>query len=277
MRKDLNKVLCEHERHRSWDNFSNYRHKKVYAVGAGEEMENLPGRESMKERFNAGWNNKEFGENLTPLWGFVRKNVGRPWDKVFSELCKTFNMSSVINQHILQHLDGFVEQECFEEDGVVYVRSSRGGHASPLSTNWTTEYFVHPRTGILLKNKHFKSYKQIRTDGHQARATEEAKIHIVIDKDIELCRHDENSTWFVCEQADFPEPKIVETYNADGKLIVTRLPVRPFDAWRRETVSPGWNYPLTRKRGVDGYYAKRYTAKIRTASHKELKKYGLIK
>ena len=39
-----------------------------------------------------GWNAKEFSDVLGPLRGYLRKQVGRPWDKVWSEI--THNLDS---------------------------------------------------------------------------------------------------------------------------------------------------------------------------------------
>src|SRR5271156_1602451 len=50
------------------------------------------------------WEHKEFTDVLSPLYGAIRKNVGRPWDDVYSEFCKVLDRRSVSGHHIWTHL-----------------------------------------------------------------------------------------------------------------------------------------------------------------------------
>jgi hypothetical protein len=52
------------------------------------------------------WNGrcKGLNENLAPLRRFLRSNVGRPWDKVFAEICEHLNFDSAVQLHIWQHI-----------------------------------------------------------------------------------------------------------------------------------------------------------------------------
>jgi hypothetical protein len=72
------------------------------------------------------YDRKEFGEFLAPLKRFLCKQVGRPWDKVKSEIRSQINVSSVTQAHILEHIN--VEENIEWIDGVPMVVSSRGGH-----------------------------------------------------------------------------------------------------------------------------------------------------
>jgi hypothetical protein len=55
---------------------------------------------------------KEFTDVLGPLKRFLRKNVGHPWDKVYSELCRGLDRRKVTGLHIFQHVEHFVETNC---------------------------------------------------------------------------------------------------------------------------------------------------------------------
>lgn len=176
MRPDLNKLLCEHERYRSDDGYKNYRNLKKFNAKAGEELENLPTRESMKKRY--GWNVKEFGENLNPLYGLVRKYVGKKWDDFYSDLCKGFDRRSVINQHILQHLDWYVERNIrIDKDGTLQVPSSWG--TFPIESS-SAEYYVDPRDGIIKKNKK-KSAAAVKKEREEKKRLERAKVFRQLD------------------------------------------------------------------------------------------------
>jgi len=105
MRKDMKKVIIERPR-----------------VGGGylknkkDMIDNdSPTREKMNYR---DWNKKEQTDLLGPLYGFLRKNVGRKWDDVWSEICK--NNKDYMGRHLKNHVSYMVELNCTEVDGVVY-------------------------------------------------------------------------------------------------------------------------------------------------------------
>jgi hypothetical protein len=51
-----------------------------------------------------GWNAKEFSDVLGPLRRYLRKQAGRPWDKVWSEIATTLDSRSLTGQHIFDHI-----------------------------------------------------------------------------------------------------------------------------------------------------------------------------
>ncbi|MBZ5520789.1 MAG: hypothetical protein LAP21_00890 [Acidobacteriia bacterium] len=85
---------------------------------------------------------KELTDVLNPLRRFLRSRLGRPWDKVYSELCAGLDRRKVTGLHIFQHLESMVARSChFGTDGALYSilygeRQVRG-------------FYVHPRTGLL--------------------------------------------------------------------------------------------------------------------------------
>src|SRR5262245_42618962 len=82
-------------------------------------------------------------EMLTPLERFLRKNVGRPWNKVYSEACAALDRRNIADNHALDHLRWMVEFDCHvAEDGEVYCGNWRSGRVRG--------FYVHPRTGLLL-------------------------------------------------------------------------------------------------------------------------------
>jgi hypothetical protein len=61
----------------------------------------------MKPRFPS-WDRKELNEFLNPLWRFLNSRVGKPWDKVYSEIRAQNSGRSAVGAHIYQHLFDFV-------------------------------------------------------------------------------------------------------------------------------------------------------------------------
>jgi hypothetical protein len=85
-----------------------------------------------------------FSDNLGPLRRWLRDQVGRPWNSVWSELCDGVDRNTVAGQHLLEHVFWEVERDC-RMDGRVALKSVdrrwRGGRVEGL--------YVHPRTGLL--------------------------------------------------------------------------------------------------------------------------------
>jgi hypothetical protein len=98
------------------------------------------------ESYSHGYK-KRFTDLLGPLVGFLRKNVGRPWDKVYSELSVNLDKRKVTGRHIFVHVDDMVERHCFiGVDGRVWTTAWDGDR--PVSG-----MYVHPRTGLLCETK----------------------------------------------------------------------------------------------------------------------------
>lgn len=218
MRSDLNKLLCERERVGSSDKFHYYRHLKRHKA-TGDEYENSPSRESMKHRYTPSYGYKQLNENLNPLLGSVRKNVGRPWNKFYSELCQVFDMRSVINAHILEHLYQYVEMEVYVgEDNQLYVHTRYAhydGGGDRLLRDSSTEYFVDPRDGILKRNKHYVSHSVASRRRAKERLVEKHAIERTLANGNVL--HLIDGVWFEFEMRIVPygEYKFTRPTNRD--------------------------------------------------------------
>ena len=147
MRADMSKVLVEEPRHG--------RASARAVAGARRQARQQPDRdgESAPARFGMkqGGGCKHFGEHLRPLFGYLRQQVDRPWNKVYSELCQSLDRRNTIQNHLFQHLENQVDIRTELRDGEVWVRP-RWGDLVPLAKS-SAELYVHPRTGILLVNR----------------------------------------------------------------------------------------------------------------------------
>jgi hypothetical protein len=99
MREDIAKVIVERPR----NGRSLARSEK--GIRRKNEWKDLdaPTKGSMRPgRKNA--ERKSFTDLLTPLKGLIRKNVGRPWDKVYQEICEHLKPNSTMQKHVLDHV-----------------------------------------------------------------------------------------------------------------------------------------------------------------------------
>lgn len=91
---------------------------------------------------------KELNENLAPLRRYLRKQRGRPWSKVYSEIRATIDARSTVKQHVLEHLeDLIVVRVSYDKDGM-HLGHSFGGRPWPLH-ELHQELYVDPKNGIV--------------------------------------------------------------------------------------------------------------------------------
>ena len=104
MREDMAKVIVERPRHGGG---------LKYPRGSTRANDSLSidqwhGREAMKRPWQQWSKQKHLNENLAPLRRFLRSRLGRPWDKVYGEICQRINRDSAVQLHIWQHLAQYV-------------------------------------------------------------------------------------------------------------------------------------------------------------------------
>jgi hypothetical protein len=112
--------------------------------------EELPYREGMKRRHQG--HPKYLNEHLGPLRRYLDSQVGRPWNKVFSEICAHINRSSAVQDHVRNHVADYVATHVVLIEGVPCHGEGRS-YGRPLGQfNWA-QWYVCPRTGILKRVK----------------------------------------------------------------------------------------------------------------------------
>jgi hypothetical protein len=109
--------------------------------------EDAPRREGIKRPWLRTSSPKNLNENLAPLRRYLLSNVGRPWDKVFSEMSRHMRLDSAVQLHIWQHVQDDV---CF---GAVRVR--RDEYVNSRGEELREEFLVEARTGLLRKNPQY--------------------------------------------------------------------------------------------------------------------------
>ena len=139
MRKDMFKVIVE--RPRRGGGFGSERRTKI-----DEESRK---HESLRWRHCS---RKWLNENLRPLQRYLQAQVGRPWDKVYSELCQGIDRRSTSQQHVHEHVGDFVAVTVVTIDGKPHA-TARWGDPRPLADRWAPCFYVEPRTGLLQVNK----------------------------------------------------------------------------------------------------------------------------
>lgn len=92
-RKDYKHLILDTARHNEkWETFKRVKDSDMDADKA--PMRNIKG--------------KQQSDRLSPLYRFIRKQVGRRWDDVYSELCSQADPRSVKGFHLRSHIEDIV-------------------------------------------------------------------------------------------------------------------------------------------------------------------------
>ena len=91
---------------------------KVRRKGRAYPMEDLPSRVGMKRGLAlAKADKKTLNEHLQPLRRYLHGQVGRPWDKVWSDIAAGLRVTSTVQQHVRDHVFDFVAKDVFLRGG----------------------------------------------------------------------------------------------------------------------------------------------------------------
>jgi hypothetical protein len=104
---------------------------------------------------------KHFSDLLGPLKRYVRRQVGRPWDKVYSEICEHLRPTSTLQQHVFEHLWHYVERRVEEREGKVFTLD---GWTGPYELR-EGRFYVCPRTGLLREYRPRQRATELREIG----------------------------------------------------------------------------------------------------------------
>ena len=254
MRKDMAKVIVERPR---------IGHSKRW-VKPGRtrplvDDEGQPLRASAREPKGAARKTKTLNENLSPLRRYLESNVGRPWNKVYSELSEHLKVTSAVQQHVREHVEDFVAVKTRMRSGEVFV-TMRWGRDVALRESHQRLY-VHPRTGLLRKNEYWRNWSAKRKAEAKRRDAERALRMRELSSTVQL--HLFNEVWWEITLASV---KTRRRKNAAGRMISLQEPFT--DVVIRARLSPLSPEELYARPGV-------YAASKRQLPKAELKRLGL--
>lgn len=271
MREDMFKVIVERPRLVNSNGYSRDGRKF-------RNDESAPARLGMRRGYN--WT-KWLNENLAPLRRYLERQVNRPWNKVYSEIRATIDPRSTVKQHILQHIDDFVAIDTHwvdtPEGGKIVIRERRWPRKDQFLEDSRVELFVHPRTGILLRNRRYVSYGVRKEKQRQAQREQLRAFRRDIDEHRQLHRID--GIWYHVTLAALPAAK-EQVRLVDGKWTKQVVHEACWDVVRREWVSRKHGTMPTdasRPSNQDMYGDPgKYAVSKRQLNSQELKRQGLL-
>lgn len=123
MRRDMSRLIIEDGRRGRGGPKTMY--DKI--TRRGEEFENLPSHESMSRHRKMHGNSS--GDRLLPLRRYLASQVGRPWNKVYSEICAVNDRRGIRGFHLLSHLKDYVQ---IKPDPAAAADGRRSWHWTPF-------------------------------------------------------------------------------------------------------------------------------------------------
>ena len=202
-----------------------------------------PDQVPAKEPMSRGRGSKMLNENLSPLRRFLEAQVGKPWDRVYAQICEHVSCDSAVQKHVLEHLDQMVERNPLILRGLAHDPIARGGEHRPLHRHgrWV-QFYVCPKSRLL----------RIATQKRRARK--------VLDPEVRELGPDRQArriegVWYEVTLAPCPEgPAIREAFD-----VVFHCAVANF---------PGGTHALGARYGV----YRRYAVAKRQLSSREVRK-----
>ena len=263
MRDDMDEVIIERPRRGSrWLKHARRTRRIDPKVATARDPDAIPLQVGIGRWTTYSRNRKTLNENLSPLRRYLEKQVNRPWDKVWSDISENLSASSTVQQHVRDHIGDFVAMQTFIKDGVVSL-TGRFSRPRPLADGHYRMY-VDPRTGILRKNKHYRSWQQGRRAEAEQVARERAARMREIAPDTQLHKFEDRGWWEV-KLAPIPKVRVPTTTGYRGY----------YETYERVTdvvASAGFSdLPSWELYGRDGVYA----VSKRQLSKKELAAFDL--
>lgn len=152
MRDDMKKVISTPSKVGGHEDGKNRREQNIL----NKDPESLPIKESMRKKHRMHWSGKESRELWTPMKRFLNKNVGRPWNKVYSEICQHADSRSETGRRVREIVEHQVENPVFKEDGIVYYKPMYRSIYVELRRD---ELYVDPDDGLLKKYTKGRKYQ----------------------------------------------------------------------------------------------------------------------
>jgi hypothetical protein len=149
---------------------------------------------------------KTFGDRLRPLHRYLRGNVGKKWDDVYSDICRHNNVNSLRGHHLREHVDRDIDRA---KDWIHQYHWSR---YHGYTDSWNPGGAYVDFDGILRYGT-YTNYSKRWAEERKAKAAEARKGHIIEVKGTLYWRRPEDKVWFeVAGVATRPEYTVYDTF-----------------------------------------------------------------
>lgn len=272
MRSDMARVIVERPRIPAFNS----------RKGRRRDWDDLPTQEGLRRAQSLRGDRKTLNENLAPLRRYLESQVGRPWDKVYSEIAAHLRADSAVQQHVRDHLRDFV--------AVKARRVNHGWRSVRGRTLWWQPLYVDPLTGLLCRTDRLPEEKARARRERQPRIAKPVEhISVAEDRELRLIR----GLWYEVRLAPLPEPayrpcrevhkRPLKPYDRRSRTVEIEITVRRLVTPAVQDVVTGM--PIDPGPAIDEAVAwqefrrrqsdRRYAVAKRVLSRRELRRHGL--
>ena len=192
----------------SWKNGEVKEHRRKSREG---DYDNLPSYSSMKPKSRHWDARKQLNEYLNPLVRYLAKNCGRPWDKVYSEICENMDRRGIVQDHIFQHLFDYVERHPIMKDGKPHS-TGYGGLSRLYKSGWS---FYVDKNGTLREPKEKRPpWREDKKDSNLIKTDDESVFFL---------KRDSDNTWFGVSLEAYPDDNLLYMYYEGPKWAIDIL------------------------------------------------------
>jgi hypothetical protein len=201
---------------------------------------------------------------------YLRAQVGRPWGKVFSEICANIDRRNTVQQHIHQHIHDSIATDVGISDGQLVDLGNRDRFFA-RGSGLHQELYVDPRTGLIRLNKDYRSWKDDTAKRRQREQDDIASRRRALNERTFLLLLDD--VWFRVEVDVLPQKRYVEKV-VDGKPSRHVIAESRYDVVLRRNISRTTSDEL---RHCERLYGSEnlYAVSKRQISTREIKAYRL--
>jgi hypothetical protein len=253
MREDMAKVIVERPRHgsRYKKAAKGYRKRQRRLADDDPVSQDQPRREGMKRRGGA---TRELNEHLGPLRRFLQSRVGRPWSEVSAEIRARIDRSSAVQDHVLDHVKGYVVTRVQLIKGVPCFADGSYAEGVPLHRYpWRRFFYVCPRTGRLKRVRECARRRHFSFLASPVSAVSACILHGY--REYFLCI---GGVWKLATVAKFPR-------SASADVVSGPIVRKQHDMALRQD--------LSREEAVLAYGAAVYAVAVRPATREEIRRY----
>lgn len=218
----------------------------------------------------AGYGHRSLNENLAPLRRYLHAQVGRPWNKVFSEICAGIDRRNTVQQHIHQHIGDFIAINVEVRDGHLVDLAERWGFLR-TDAGITQELYVDPNTGLIRRNKSYRSWRHHAAERERRKQADIATRRRIVDERTVFLLLDD--VWYCVEVDTLPQTCVVQRI-IDGKPRRQVVTETRYDVVLRRNVSRAVDADVRRCNYLYGS-GDRYAVSKRQISTREIKAHQL--
>ena len=161
------------------------------------------GHEGMRR---AHRDHKELSDYLSPLYRYLDKQAGRPWDDVWSEISQRLDFRSVLGFHVKSHIDQHVSRHVrmIGDRAHEIARFAPGG--------WAPVYgmYVDPDTSLLKRGCRWKAWRN--ANGQPVtpawKVNKYEALRRIVDERAQIHFHE--GQWYEVTLGARPDPETVD-------------------------------------------------------------------